>query len=310
MCIPIYAILILIIALYLIQTQAKQRAIAEYRAGGKIIQTPRGPVEYAIEGAGPAILVMHGSGGGYQQGMQLTRLIDTTRYTILAISRPGYWGTPLDIAPSHEEQADLAVEVLDVLKIKKAFVAGISAGGLAMIQFGLRHPDRCAGLIFLSAVHPNRAVYPMPSIMPLIIRLLLWSDFWTWLMTRSSLWLVADPTRLGLPQIVTEPTAAGIVQLNMLGLWPASPWNRGTFNDMDRFMAYASLPLEKISVPTLVIHGTRDLSAPLVYGEHAARVIPGAQKLIIPGGSHLVIGTHWREIGQRLTQFMEQNPSA
>src|SRR5262249_14736413 len=46
--------------------QARQRV----STGSRIVQTPCGPIEYALAGDGPPVLVVHGAGGGYDQGLE------------------------------------------------------------------------------------------------------------------------------------------------------------------------------------------------------------------------------------------------
>ena len=40
-------------------------------SGGRVVQTRCGAIEYAELGAGPAVLVVHGAGGGFDQGLDL-----------------------------------------------------------------------------------------------------------------------------------------------------------------------------------------------------------------------------------------------
>ena len=47
--------------------QARQRV----STGSQIVQTPCGPIEYALAGDGPLVLVVHGAGGGYDQGLEI-----------------------------------------------------------------------------------------------------------------------------------------------------------------------------------------------------------------------------------------------
>src|SRR4029453_2011501 len=65
----------------------------------RLIQTSQGPLEYAVLGEGLPLVVMHGSGGGVRQGLLMRCLLDTRRIQIIALSRAGYWGTPLETAP-------------------------------------------------------------------------------------------------------------------------------------------------------------------------------------------------------------------
>lgn len=45
-------------------TRAKERV----SRGAQVAATAVGPIEYADNGAGPALLSIHGAGGGYDQG--------------------------------------------------------------------------------------------------------------------------------------------------------------------------------------------------------------------------------------------------
>ena len=111
-----------------------------------------GLVQHTDTGAGPALLALHGGMGGYDQSWLLARALiaDLTPYRVLALSRPGYLGTAQSLGRTPDAQADLYAELLDALGIEKALVAAVSAGGPSAIQFALRHPGRCAGLVLVS----------------------------------------------------------------------------------------------------------------------------------------------------------------
>ena len=116
----------------------------------KIMKTPRGPVEYASFGTGPAVLALHGVMGGYDQGLILARTIGAAGYQYVAVSRPGYLGTALSAGSSPEEQADLCADLLDALGVRDVAVIAVSGGGPCAIHFALRHRDRCRGLVLVS----------------------------------------------------------------------------------------------------------------------------------------------------------------
>ena len=44
-------------------------------SGGKVIETACGPIQYTEFGEGAPMLIVHGSGGGYDQGEYFARLI-------------------------------------------------------------------------------------------------------------------------------------------------------------------------------------------------------------------------------------------
>jgi hypothetical protein len=73
-------------------------AVAQSRIskGSQIIDTSFGPIEYADVGHGYPILVVHGAGGGYDQGVILANiLLDGNSYRVIAPSRFGFLHTPV-----------------------------------------------------------------------------------------------------------------------------------------------------------------------------------------------------------------------
>ena len=60
----------------------------------------------------------------------------------------------------------------------------------------------------------------------------------------------------------------------------------------------------QISIPTLVIHGDRDASAPLeLTGRPAAAMIPGAHLLVYEGAPHGLYFTHPEQLNRDLSHF-------
>jgi non-heme chloroperoxidase len=66
----------------------------------------------------------------------------------------------------------------------------------------------------------------------------------------------------------------------------------------------------KIDIPTLVIHGEADRIVPFaVAGQRTAKLISGAELVVIKDGPHNVAWTHADEVNSALTQFLAK-PSA
>jgi pimeloyl-ACP methyl ester carboxylesterase len=112
--------------------------------------TALGAVEYVEFGEGPIVVALHGVMGGWDQSLILAQTIGDVGYRYIAMTRPGYLGTPMSSGKSSEQQGDLIASLLDTLRVTKAGVMAVSGGGPAAVQFGLRHPARCAGLILAS----------------------------------------------------------------------------------------------------------------------------------------------------------------
>jgi pimeloyl-ACP methyl ester carboxylesterase len=65
--------------------------------------------------------------------------------------------------------------------------------------------------------------------------------------------------------------------------------------------------LAKITLPTLVIHGDRDASAPLeLTGRPTAQLIPGALLKVYEGGPHGLYFTHAERLNQDLLDFLRR----
>lgn len=137
----------------------KDEAVIDLRENGQIIETACGPIEYAVKGEGATLLICHGGGGGYDQGL----LFSWPEYgfQFVAPSRPGYLRTPLEVGESFEDQADAYAALLDALDIHEVAVLATSGGGPSALQFALRYPDRCWGIILLSAISQSIPAFPI-----------------------------------------------------------------------------------------------------------------------------------------------------
>jgi pimeloyl-ACP methyl ester carboxylesterase len=100
-------------------------------------------------------------------------------YRYISPSRFGYLRTPLPENPSPQAQADSYAALLDIHKISSAFILGLSSGGPSALEFALRFPDRCRGLIMLSVI--SRPIPPLPFVLKMIYPMMLRSDFLPWL---------------------------------------------------------------------------------------------------------------------------------
>jgi pimeloyl-ACP methyl ester carboxylesterase len=279
---------------------AQERALA----AGQVIETACGPIEYATGGDGPPVLLIHGAGGGCDQGLVIARL-SHNEFRWIAMSRFGYLGTPLPADASPEAQADAHAALLDALNIPRVAVMGISAGGPSALQLALRHPDRCSALVMVSAV--SHAALPQFPMMDIVYKVVFGWDFVFWLMST-----IARPALLFLlgtmPAVQARLTPAEKVWISdflQTGL-PVSLRRDGLLHDMTLCPVLPCYPLECINAPTLVIHAADDRLIPFSQGEFMARTIPGAQLVALPDGGHLLLG--WQEeVGARMAEFLKQH---
>jgi len=255
----------------------KRKLIDCLRVGSRVVETPAGSVEYWMEGTGPALLIAHGSPGGYDQGAVVARLLSDGDYTCIAPSRPGYLRTPLASGQTPEAQADLYTALLDALGIEQVTMVGVSGGGPSAIQFAVRHPERCQGLVLMCAVthhYSDREVLPH---LPLPIRITRKILDWMILFDPTVFWLVLQTQWL-------PPMKPMRDFLNSFALHALR--KVGYENDMHQFDRIKSYPLEDVSVPTLILHARQDPKVLFLDAELAASRIPQAHLVPFEGPDH------------------------
>lgn len=275
-----------------------------------LVQTSRGTVEYASEAAGPAVLALHGAMGGWDQSLLLARTIGTPGCRTIALSRPGYLGTPLEVGRSPEEQSDLYAETLDALGVVSAAVVAISGGGPSAIHFALRHPSRCWGLVLVSTCGTR-----IGGRLPPMFHVLMLLQHWPALLEFSARRMASADLNQRASRSISDPElraqtladpVAGPLFRSLLQSTTSEMARRipGTRNDVavTRSREY---PLEEVRVPTLVVHGTHDRVVP--FDPHArllAARIKGAKLLAVKGGDHASIFTHCRLVRTTVGAFL------
>ena len=80
----------------------------------QVLPTAAGPIQYAERGHGPAALSVHGTPGGYDQGLVGLEFASTA-LRLIARSRPGYLGTPLSTGRTPAQQAHASDALLAFL---------------------------------------------------------------------------------------------------------------------------------------------------------------------------------------------------
>ena len=288
----------------------KKTTLTRLRNGAQIIATACGPVECAIVGEGPTVLILHGALGGYDQSLAAiaSGFFTGRSYRFIAISRPGYLRTPPEVGETPEQQADACAALLDALKVQKAIVAGISAGGPPSVQFAVRHPDRCAALVLVSAV-TERVEKTGPKDANPLLRALLRADFLAWLalglarrFPKLCFWPVLTSKEL---RHLGDPRVHANMLRIMASITPLTARWRGLMIDGTYLTTLSPLPLYSIRVPTLLLHGINDTVVPFASSQRAAAAIPRARLVPIENGSHLACILGLRDLGPEVSEIFE-----
>jgi pimeloyl-ACP methyl ester carboxylesterase len=261
------------------------RASHEAITGGRIVDTACGPIEVATRGEGPPVLMIHGAGGGYDQGLLFAQALGG-EFRWIVPSRFGYLGTPLPEDASTPLQADAHACLLDALGIDRVAVVGVSAGGPSALQLALRHPERVTGLAMLCAV--SRRDPPRGPVADFAFRLVLTRDFPFWVMNtaaRPALAAMLGVDRETLARL--PPQDAALMNQALARIHPVAERRAGIVFDMGRLVADAPYPLERIRTPTLVVHARDDALVPVGHAENTAAGIRGARLVLLEEGGHM-----------------------
>ena len=193
-------------------------------------------------------------------------------HPVIAIEPQGHGHTGDRPGAAHMDQmVEDVLAVLDHLKVHKAHLLGHSLGGMIATGLAIRHPDRVASLVPVSAPYtfdgmqaelvalqrdPTRA--PSAELIPLLPTE---ADFASW--------------RAVFERVNPNPKAfdAVVERLNvMLGQWPG--WS------VDQ--------MKGIKAPTLVVLGDNDFMR-VDFAAEMARLIPHARLAVLPDTMHLSI---------------------
>jgi pimeloyl-ACP methyl ester carboxylesterase len=255
------------------------------------VTTPSGVLRYHDVGAGPPLLLLHGSGPGVTgwRNFRGNLAFFAQHFRCLVLEFPGF-GVSDDFGGHPMLDAQSAtVAFADALELDRVDVIGNSMGGGVGINFAINHPDRVRRLVTIGGIGTN-LFSPGPSEG---IRLL--QEF------------TEDPTRSRLVDwlnsMVYDPalvTAELIEERWALATDPATlesarrMYGKAAFAAMMSTMRDADFPLpwaimHKVKVPTLLTWGRDDRVSPLDMALVPMRTIPNAELHVFPNCGHWVM---------------------
>ena len=262
-------------------------------------------------GSGAPVLLCNGLGGSWRAWTHQLRHFEG-QYRFLSWDYRGLYGSSLPADPEKiriEDHARDALAILDRAGVERASIWGWSMGVQVALELFRHAPERITNLVLLNGVSGR----PWDTVLDL------------------SIFREAIPGVL--KGLGTVPGIVGAITKRVMH-WPETiPWAKRvglaaptldeevfhalatSFDDID-MKTYVQLlerlgehdasdVLNTIDVPTLLISGAKDRFTPRSVMERMSQVIPGAEMMVIPGGTHYVAAEYPERVNLRIEKFFE-----
>ncbi|MDX2184234.1 MAG: alpha/beta fold hydrolase [Gemmatimonadaceae bacterium] len=259
-------------------TAALERRYAD--GASRFVQVGTQRVHVRDEGAGPAIVLIHGTGASlHTWDAWAVALRDSFR--VVRFDLPGFGLTGPSATGDYSIEALTAFvgAALDALQVPSAILVGNSLGGEVAWQFALRAPARVRGLVLV-----DPAGLPIDAPPPMAMRIARTPVV-------NALVRVVSPRALVRKSLLDVYANDALVSDTLVDRYWAllrRPGARDAFVRRVQGQRYAAdAPLERLAVPTLVVWGAADTWIPAALATEFVRRIPGASLAMIPDAGHV-----------------------
>ena len=230
-------------------------------------------------GAGPPVLLIHGSGPGVSAWANWRLLMPelAQRSRVIAPDMVGFGFTDRPAAQRYDMDAWVAqaIGVLDALDVERTDLVGNSFGGGLALALTIRHPERVRRLVLMGSVG---VPFPITAGLDAV-----WGYTPSLAAMRTLMGVFAHDRRLVTDELAKLRYEASIrpgFQESYAALFPAP---RQRWIDA---MASREEDIRRIAHETLVVHGREDQIIPFSNSTTLSSLIPRAQLHIYPHCGH------------------------
>ena len=233
-------------------------------------------------------------GLGYPAAMwfrQLPALAE--RYRVIQVDNrgAGHTGDVPGAPYTVETMAADCLAVLDAAGVSSAHVVGISMGGLMAQEIALTAPDRVRSLCLL-ATHPG------------IAHAVLNPEAMAMLGNRGEL-TAREAAEASIPFNYAAATPRERIEEDWAVRLPLAATNEGYVAQLSGTSKWDGYDrLDRITSPTLVLHGELDALVPPDNGRILADRIPGAELVTVPKANHLLGTDQPEQVAELLVSWL------
>ncbi len=273
--------------------QSASRGWTKTRDGTRLFVREWGPAE------GPPVVLAHAWALSSAMWERQVLALGEAGFRVVAFDRRGHGRS--DVPASGYDLDTLADDVAQVLEerdMASVMLVGHSMGGAEVLRYAARHGTDRIGRValvapmtpFLTATADNPLGLPAEIVRATEAHWL--ADFPGWVEENKLPFFIEG----------TSPVTMDWLAWTML----ATPLSVALASFRALIGTDLRSGLAELDRPTLVIHGDRDVSAPLeITGRPTAAGIPGAELRIYEGAPHGLFITHADRLNQDLIRFAE-----
>jgi pimeloyl-ACP methyl ester carboxylesterase len=294
------------IVVWAVHSRDMHRAYERIRGRSKVISSPYGDLEYAEGGAGQPVLVLHGSGGGFDQGELLARAVLGDRVHWIAPSRFGYLRSTFHEGATFDDQAHAYAFLLDHLEVRQAAVVTLSHGGPSALLFAVLHPDRVTSLTLISAgvASSKDASQAQANQQGNALAAIFQRDFAYWAVTTALRGRFLELMGVTPAVIATlTPAQRSLADEVIDSMNPVSPRAKGV--SFDNRAAMPDGRIVAVRAPTLILHARDDTLQLFRNAEFAAASIPGSRLVGFERGGHLLLAVEQARIRALVAEHLQ-----
>lgn len=256
-----------------------------------------GDAELAVwrDGAGDPVFLVSGLGGRAAFWSELVPALSPCFEVITHDHRGTGASTKSKIDYSVPQMAGDVLKLMDALKISQTSMVGHSTGGAIAQYLALNHPDRLNRMV-LSATWAGPSPY-FQALFDLRAQVLREAGAEAYLIDGILRAYPAD-TLSDNPELLSGTT------VERLASFP------GEDIELSRIAAVMAHDLRdqvsNITVPTMVIAAADDQITPVGFSHELARLISGAQKVVLPHGGHFIPRVATKDYNAAVLAFLNQ----
>jgi pimeloyl-ACP methyl ester carboxylesterase len=282
-----------------------RRAYARITRNSALLFSPLGDIEYKRGGSGVPVLVIHGSGGGYDQGELIAKTILGDGFAWIAPSRFGYLRSTFREGATFDDQAKAYAHLLDHLGLQTVAVLALSHGGPSALLFAASYPARVSSLMLLSCgvASSSDASQTEANQKGDVLTTIFKFDILYWIVRkflRKRLMRLMGASASVIATLTTEQRT--LINQVIDCMAPVSARCAGV-----AFDNRAALPNERVRAvraPTLIVHARDDKLQLFHNAEYAAANIPGARLVSFVRGGHLLFAVEQATVQTEVRRFI------